>query len=288
MPATRADASGSTSQARRQLSPPIQPIAGMPTIQAAGWPTSAHESTFARDAWDVHSAAATVPAVVRTATPIPTGTCESARAANVGGRGQDRAGRQHAPLPRRAACRARSGRAAGGRRPAPSPRRPARPRSRSWPVAAVDTSRSLATSTITGDIAIEPACAAKRQRKSAAATAPSPRPAPGRACPARLLIAPRRSTPAGARRSDPGTPPEPAPRGSPSVRSRTVTRVHLRGASSARPVVSTIVRSIYHNTTVRANFRWWARPNLARPPPVRAGERAVGLKLDVRRSYGVS
>ena len=45
----------------------------MPTIHAAGWPISAHESVAARRSAGTHSPAASVPAVVRIATPAPTG-----------------------------------------------------------------------------------------------------------------------------------------------------------------------------------------------------------------------
>ncbi len=56
----------------------------MPTIQAAGCPTSAHESARVRCRGGTHSAAASVPAVVRIATAIPTGTCAAASSAKPG------------------------------------------------------------------------------------------------------------------------------------------------------------------------------------------------------------
>ena len=68
----------------RQLSPATAPMRGMPTIQAAGCPTSAAESTAARRSGGAHSAAASVPAVVTTAMPAPTGICAAASQTTLG------------------------------------------------------------------------------------------------------------------------------------------------------------------------------------------------------------
>ena len=56
----------------------------MPTIQAAGWPTSTRESARVRCSGATHSAVASVPAVVSTATATPTGSWLTANSAKVG------------------------------------------------------------------------------------------------------------------------------------------------------------------------------------------------------------
>ena len=56
----------------------------MPTIQAAGWPTSAEDRVRVRSSGATHSAAASVPAVVSTATATPTGSWARASSGKVG------------------------------------------------------------------------------------------------------------------------------------------------------------------------------------------------------------
>ena len=91
-----------------------KPTSGMPTIHAAGWPASAHESALARRSAGTHSAAATVDVVVSTATATPTGTWR---------RGEDgerrRGGRRH---------RRERQQHAGGEHQPPQPRPPCCPR----------------------------------------------------------------------------------------------------------------------------------------------------------------
>ena len=141
----------------------------MPTIQAAGWPMSTHESVAARRAGGTHSAAASVPAVVRIAMPAPTGIWATASQPMPGAAAlasEPSASRSEPP----SSCRLSVTRAA--KRPIPSAVSPAtRPATvRSWPASAVETSRSRATWARTGESAIAPACPAKRQRKRTALT----------------------------------------------------------------------------------------------------------------------
>jgi hypothetical protein len=141
----------------------------MPTIHAEGWPTSAHESTAARRSGATHSAAASVPAVVKTAIPAPTGTCAAASSVKLGA----------AALPTEPS--ASSAEPPNSWRPMPTrlPMRPSasavmpatRPATvRSCPAVAVETSRSRATSARTGEMAIAPACEANRHRNRTALT----------------------------------------------------------------------------------------------------------------------
>jgi hypothetical protein len=147
----------------------------MPTSHAAGWPTSAQDSTRVRCAGETHSAAASVPAVVTMATPIPTGTCANASNAKLGA-----AALASEPTVRRIEA-ARSWR--------PRPTRPAslpsvkavmpaaRPVTvRSCPAVPVETLRSPATSVRTGEIAISAAWPANRHRNRTALTVMWPRP----------------------------------------------------------------------------------------------------------------
>ena len=156
MPATTEAARGSASHVHRQPSSPTAPISGMPTIQAAGGPTSAHESARVRCSFGTHSAAATVPPTRRPATESPRRSWATRRTANVGAAAlrADAAASPSAP----AAITRRSGtlRAKVPRAIAASPA--ARPDAvRSCPAAAVETSRSAATFASTGVSAITPA-----------------------------------------------------------------------------------------------------------------------------------
>ena len=142
----------------------------MPKIHAAGWPIRAQERVAVRRSAGTHSAAASVPAVVRMPMAAPTGICAAASS----------------PMPGAAAL-AREPTAsriepASSWRPSPT-RAPSRPSAsavtaatrpaivRSCPASAVETSRSAATSARTGESAIVPACPAKRQRNNTALTA---------------------------------------------------------------------------------------------------------------------
>ena len=147
----------------------------MPTIQAAGWPTSAQES--------VASAVRAPPIPPRPAFPPSSARRRRRRPAA----GRAPAARTSARPRSRATPSARSTEAASSCRPRPT--RPATAPSisavipaarpvivRSWPAAAVETWRSLAAFASTGDITITAAWPANRHRKRATLTAPYPPP----------------------------------------------------------------------------------------------------------------
>ena len=140
MPATTAAARGSASHVHRQPSSPIAPISGMPTIQAAGGPTSAHESARVRCSFGTHSAAATVPPTRRPATESPRRSWATRSTANVGAAAlrADAAASPSAPP----AITRRSGTLRANVPSAIAARPAARPDAvRSWPAAAVETSK---------------------------------------------------------------------------------------------------------------------------------------------------
>ena len=157
--------------AHRQLLSPTKPTSGMPTIHAAGWPTSAQESTCRRRSAGTHSAAASVAPVCSAATPTPSGTCASSSNAKLGARAlavDDAASNTAPAISWRASVRP-TRQCAPRRLTVIAAARPATVRN--WPAAAVDTSRSAASWASTGAAAMTAACAASRQEKRVMLTA---------------------------------------------------------------------------------------------------------------------
>ena len=80
----RDSTSGTTIHDRRHEASPAAPPSGMPTTQASGGPRSATASTRERSSGRLHSATAATAAEYVSPTPMPIGTCASARIAKSG------------------------------------------------------------------------------------------------------------------------------------------------------------------------------------------------------------
>ena len=163
--AASAAASGSASHPSRQLALPSRPSSGIPTIHAAGLPISVQLSTRPRTDASAQSPAADIETATSTDTAMPSGTCASASTQSVGAAALASAATAKSAAP------ARSNRLSPRRRTAVGSASDANAAAspatlRSSPTSAVETSNSDATAASTGESAIVPDCAAKRQRKS--------------------------------------------------------------------------------------------------------------------------
>jgi hypothetical protein len=148
--ASRAAGSGSATNARRQSTSATTPITGIPTIQAAGGPANMCATTLVRRSGSLHAAEAATAAVSSAAIPAHIGSCASASHTKDGDTALAAEPNASSALPATSSARGEM-RTSARATPRATAAASGAARIRNCPAAAIDTSKSSATSLRIGE-----------------------------------------------------------------------------------------------------------------------------------------